>query len=186
MARPLTTRALHALTLMATFLAAGGTVAGDEALLWRPGATAPPRRIRKATSRQKLRRHARKYSEGVLGPDRSFFFRGPVGALNLQAHNLTLFMQMGDGVDDATWLYHLRQGDYSRWMREAIKDDGLAEEVAAVENHSANDAVGSRSQVRQAIEKQGMTAAGGPPTMMPSWPAAATGGRPMTGALTSV
>jgi hypothetical protein len=30
---------------------------------------------------------------------------------------------MAEGVDDATWLHHLRAGDYSRWLRDSIKDD---------------------------------------------------------------
>jgi hypothetical protein len=38
-----------------------------------------------------------------------------------------LFHQMAGGVDEATWLYHLRRGDYARWFAEAIKDDDLAE-----------------------------------------------------------
>ena len=37
---------------------------------------------------------------------------------------------MADGVDDETWLHHLRAGDYSRWFREGIKDDALADEAA--------------------------------------------------------
>ena len=45
--------------------------------------------------------------------------------------NLTLFLQIADGVDDATWLYHLGRGEYSSWVREHIKDAGLAEELVA-------------------------------------------------------
>ena len=47
-------------------------------------------------------RHIRKYAEGALGEDKSFYFRGPANALNLRAQNLTIFMQMADGVDDET------------------------------------------------------------------------------------
>ena len=42
----------------------------------------------------------RKYAEGDLPPDRSFYFRGPEGKLNLRAQNLILFLQLADGVDD--------------------------------------------------------------------------------------
>jgi hypothetical protein len=52
-----------------------------------------------------------------LGEDRSFYFRGPSGRLNLRAQNLELFMQLADGVDDETWLYHLQQHDVSQWFR---------------------------------------------------------------------
>jgi hypothetical protein len=69
----------------------------------------------------------------ALGEDDSFYFRGPAGNLNLRAQNLVLFNQIAEGVDDETWLYHLHRGDYSRWFREAIKDDVLADEVARVE-----------------------------------------------------
>ena len=72
---------------------------------------------------EKAERHIRKYAEGALGEDKSFYFRGPANALNLRAQNLTIFMQMADGVDDETWLHHLQAHDYSRWVREAIKDD---------------------------------------------------------------
>ena len=79
------------------------------------------------------KRHVRKYAAGELRPDKSFYFRGPDGKLNLRAQNLQVFLQLGDGVDDETWLYHLRQGDYSRWLREAIRDEALADEVVEVE-----------------------------------------------------
>ena len=43
------------------------------------------RRVRISGTRQHLRRHTRKYAEGELGEDRSFYFRGPNGGLNLRA-----------------------------------------------------------------------------------------------------
>src|SRR6266446_10126510 len=51
-------------------------------------------------------RHSRKYAEGELGEDKSFYFRGQEGSLNLRAQNLVLFLQIAEGVDDGTWLYH--------------------------------------------------------------------------------
>src|SRR5207302_183527 len=65
------------------------------------------------------RRHQRKYAAGDL-QDQAFVFRGPKGKLRLRARNLSLFLQMAEGVDEETWLHHLRQGDYSRWFREVI------------------------------------------------------------------
>ena len=53
--------------------------------------------------------------------------------MNLRAQNLNLFLQLGDGVDDATWLHHLRRGDYSRWFRDVIRDEELAAEASRVE-----------------------------------------------------
>lgn len=99
------------------------------------------------------RRHRRKYAEGELPPERSFFFKGPEGALNLRAQNLILFMQMGEGVDDATWMHHLRRRDYSSWLLEAIKDRELAEEVQAIEARGDVSPAESRRLVRAAIER---------------------------------
>jgi hydroxymethylpyrimidine pyrophosphatase-like HAD family hydrolase/energy-coupling factor transporter ATP-binding protein EcfA2 len=80
------------------------------------------------------RRHVRKYTEGELPPDRSFYFRGREGQLNLRAANLARFTELGEGVDAETWAHHLGQGEYSAWVREMIKDPELAEDIAAVES----------------------------------------------------
>jgi hypothetical protein len=103
--------------------------------------------------RQRLRRHTRKYAEGDLGEDRSFYFRGPDGGLNLRAQNLLLFLQIAEGVDDGTWLHHLRAGDYSRWLEESIKDHELASEVAVIEENEALNAGESRIRVKEAVSR---------------------------------
>jgi hypothetical protein len=100
------------------------------------------------------RRHARKYSEGELGEDRSFYFRGPDGALSLRAQNLSLFLQIAAGVDDRTWLHHLQAGDYSAWIRDAIKDEDLADEVAAVEGDRGLDPNDSRARIKEAVDRR--------------------------------
>jgi hydroxymethylpyrimidine pyrophosphatase-like HAD family hydrolase len=96
---------------------------------------AGPRAVRFRVARRRVhhRRHVRKYAEGELPPERSFFFRGPAGALNLRAVNLTRFAELAEGVDEATWGHHLANGDYSGWLRQMIKDPELADEVAAIE-----------------------------------------------------
>ena len=129
---------------------AAGPLPSGEAVTWSTDGT-PPQRIRSIVPVLEHRRHVRKYAEGELGPDRSFYFRGPAGALNLRAQNLQLFLQTAYGVDDDTWLFHLRQGDYSRWFQEAIKDDGLAAAVAEIEAASLSPAE-SRDQIRALIE----------------------------------
>jgi hypothetical protein len=98
------------------------------------------------------RRHSRKYAEGNLGADRSFHFRGPAGKLNLRAQNLVLFLQLADGVDDETWEFHLRRGDYSLWFRDAIKDPALAEEAATVERDESLPPADSRKTIRGLVE----------------------------------
>jgi hydroxymethylpyrimidine pyrophosphatase-like HAD family hydrolase/energy-coupling factor transporter ATP-binding protein EcfA2 len=125
-----------------------------EALIWQRHSAMPPSRFWSIRGRAERRRHQRKYAEGELGPDKSFYFRGPEDKLNLRAQNLILFLQLADGVDDATWLYHLHQGDYSRWFREAIKDEGLAADAAQVEALVGVSPSDSRARIRAAIEQR--------------------------------
>jgi HAD superfamily hydrolase (TIGR01484 family) len=129
------------------------TLAAGEALVWRRGAGAAAR-VRTEPPHTERRRHSRKYAEGNLGPDRSFYFRGPEEKLNLKAQNLALFLQTAEGVDDATWQYHLRRGDYSEWFRDGIKDDGLAAEVEPIEKDRGLSPRDSRAAVRAAVEKR--------------------------------
>jgi hydroxymethylpyrimidine pyrophosphatase-like HAD family hydrolase len=112
----------------------GDALQRGEALLATLGER-PARTVRFQVDRREAqhRRHVRKYAEGELPPDRSFYFRGPQGALNLRAANLKRFCELAEGVDEATWAYHLGRRDYSTWMRDMIKDAQLADEVAAFE-----------------------------------------------------
>jgi hydroxymethylpyrimidine pyrophosphatase-like HAD family hydrolase len=103
--------------------------------------------------RTERKRHSRKYAEGNLGPERSFYFRGPEGKLNLKASNLHLFLQMADGVDDETWEFHREQGDYSKWVRAQIKDEELADELAEIEG-DAKPPAESRAAARAAVENR--------------------------------
>ena len=128
-------------------------VGPGQALVWTCGTAAAPFVLDIAPSRTERRRHRRKYAEGELPPERSFFFRGPEGKLNLRAQNLILFNQIADGVDDETWQHHLARGDYSKWMRACIKDDALAEQVATVEHQNGLSAAESRRLVREAVEE---------------------------------
>jgi hypothetical protein len=113
-----------------------------------------PSIVRIEPTRPERTRHSRKYAEGDLGADRSFYFRGPAGKLHLRAQNLMLFLQLADGVDDETWMFHLDQHDYSRWLRTEIKDDGLADDVAAVEAGPGLGPAATRAAVRATIEKR--------------------------------
>jgi HAD superfamily hydrolase (TIGR01484 family) len=128
-------------------------LASGEAIVWRRR-QGKASRIRTITPVTERKRHIRKYATGDLD-DHSFFFRGPQQKMNLKAQNLTLFMQLGDGVDDETWLHHLESGDYSDWMRTCIKDDELADEVASVEKRAERiTPAESRAAVREAIERR--------------------------------
>ena len=130
----------------------------DHKLAWlvRVGSAPVPFRVLEPTADR--RRHQRKYSAGELGEDISFYFRGRDGRLNLRAQNLELFMQIADGVDDDTWRFHLEQHDVSRWFRNVIKDESLAEEAADVEGRHDLSPGESRARVRAAIERRYTTA----------------------------
>lgn len=128
----------------------GGLPAG-EALIWRPADDRAPLRFRSIPPKTERHRHRRKYATGELGEDKSFYFRGADGRLNLRAQNLQLFLQLADGVDDDTWSYHLGKQDYSQWVRRAIKNDELADELAQIEQSRELSPVDSRRQMREAI-----------------------------------
>ena len=77
-----------------------------------------------------------------------------MGRLNLRAQNLNLFLQLGDGVDDTTWLHHLRRGDYSRWFRDVIRDEDLAAEANRVERDPHLDTQATRAAIHAAVEQR--------------------------------
>jgi low affinity Fe/Cu permease len=99
-------------------------------------------------------RQRRRCAEGDLGPEHSFIFRSPEGTLNVRAQNLALFAPLAEAVDDATWLYHLRRGDYSRWFREVIRDEALAHGAAQIEGSTDASAVDSRQRITLAITQR--------------------------------
>jgi hypothetical protein len=121
-------------------------------LMWNAGGDGAVRDIRLEPTRTERKRHLRKYAEGALAEDRSFYFRGPGHKLNLRAQNLIVFMDLADGVDEDTWLYHWKRGDVSQWLRECVKDAELANRVQAVEREQPEDPAVSRQRVREVIE----------------------------------
>ena len=120
-----------------------------QALVWRRARREPPEIVTPHPPAKKSERHTRKYAEGELGEDKSFYFRGPSGALNLRAQNPLIFVQMAEGVDDETWMYHLKAHDYSRWMSQAIKDEDLSAEARRAED--LDDPIESRRRLRKRL-----------------------------------
>jgi hypothetical protein len=123
-----------------------------EALVWFPKHRDNLVRVKAPRSKRERLRHVRQYAEGELSPDQSFYFRGPELKLNLRAQNLKTFLQLAEGVDDDTWMFHLRNGDYSTWFETMIKDTELqrqAEEIERDQNASAQE---SRERIKQAVE----------------------------------
>lgn len=126
----------------------------QDALVWDVRAASDPVLVHMTPPKQEMKRHQRKYAAGELAPEKSFYFRGPEDRLNLRAQNLMTFVQMGEGVDDETWLFHLHRGDYSTWFREMIGDEDLAVEAEEVERQKDISASDSRSRIKQAVEKR--------------------------------
>jgi hydroxymethylpyrimidine pyrophosphatase-like HAD family hydrolase len=116
------------------------------------GVPAAVERFRVARRETAHKRHVKKYATGKLPPDRSFRFRGPENALNLIAHNLETFSMLAKGVDVATWMHHLRNGEVSNWLREQIKDPELADEIRALEKR--DDAESTRRDALAAIARR--------------------------------
>ncbi len=122
-----------------------------QALVWfakRP--TSTPMLVESRLAKAERRRHQRNYAEGELSPEQSFYFRGPENKLNLRAQNLSTFLQLADGIDDETWLFHLKRGDYSNWFDNTIKDADLAQAARQIEKES--DPTQARASMREAME----------------------------------
>jgi hypothetical protein len=127
-------------------------LAEDAVLVWNLSSEQGPRAVTVVKAKRTHHRHTRKYAEGRLGEDKSFYFRGPTGSLKLRAFNLATFLQLASGVDEETWLFHLKRGDYTTWFRDDIKDETLAAEARQIE--SSGDAAASREQIATAIKRR--------------------------------
>jgi hypothetical protein len=125
-----------------------------EALVWFRHEFGAPIKVSMTSSPVEWQRHLRKYSDGDVGAQRSFYFTGADGRMKIKCQNLFLFMQVGEGIDDATWLFHLRRGDFSAWFREVIRDTALADEAATIERDYSFSANESRNRIRRLIEQR--------------------------------
>jgi len=74
--------------------------------------------------------------------------------VNIRAHNLSMFLQIGEGVDPDTYLHHLRNGDFETWLRKAVKDDDLADEVADAATNESLSLSEIRALLRAAVEQR--------------------------------
>ena len=109
-----------------------------------------PIRVERPT--QLMQRHKKKYAMGDM-QDNSFYFRGPGKKLNLKANNLMIFIQMAEGVDDDTWMYHLGKKEYSNWFRSAIHDEELADAAEKIED-GATDPAKSKDAILTLIKER--------------------------------
>lgn len=63
------------------------------------------------------------------------------------------FARLVEGVDDETWTFHLSKSDYSRWLRDIVKDEEIAKVVAEIEADRNLSPAESRHLVVEAIRK---------------------------------
>jgi hypothetical protein len=125
-----------------------------EALAWFRHEYGAPLKVTINSSPVERHRHLRKYSDGDVGVQRSFYFTGPHGRTKIKCQNLFFFMQVGEGIDDETWLFHLRRGDYSAWFRDVIRDAAMASEAAKLEEDRTLSADDSRRRIKHLIERR--------------------------------
>lgn len=122
----------------------------DEALAWFITEEQWPQWLRVPPGRAERLSRLHGHVEGDLGSG-SFVFRGPEGRHQLRANNLSTFRQVADDVEEPVWLFHLWHGDFSRWIRNVLRDDELAREVSSIERRYELPAAESRRRVRDAI-----------------------------------
>jgi HAD superfamily hydrolase (TIGR01484 family) len=125
-----------------------------KALVWFRDENRAVSNVQVEPSRFEHQRHRRKYAEGELEPERSFYFTGTDGQMNLRAQNLNTFIQLAEGIDQKTWLFHLRRGDFSQWLRSSLKDDELADQIADVEKDERLPDQESRQRVKELIQEK--------------------------------
>ena len=119
-------------------------------VVWQDADQQPPFVMQPEPSRVQRIRHRRKYAQGDLRWH-SFYFRGPDEQHNLKAQNLMVFCQIAQGIDEATWLFHLKRGDYARWFRHAIKDEHLASETERIQRRDDLSPWQTRMMVQELV-----------------------------------
>jgi HAD superfamily hydrolase (TIGR01484 family) len=118
---------------------------------WFVRAGEEPLPMRAIPGRAERIRHHRKYAEGDVRYN-SFYFRGPFDKHNLKAQNLNVFCQIAEGIGEETWMFHLRRHDYSRWMRDVIRNRDLAAAVEEIERRHDLSPAQTRAWVCAAVE----------------------------------
>ena len=123
-------------------------------IMWRQEEQQPPFLLKVRKPRAPHHRHRRKYAEGDIRPEISFYFKGREGKLNLRANNLITFIQLAEGVDDDTWNFHLKRHEYSNWFRDVINDDVLARQALTVEDDESLGALESKKAIVNAVSAE--------------------------------
>ena len=129
-----------------------------QAAIWRRDKETPFW-LKRIPPRSEPLRHQRMLLDGDMAEDLRFYFRGPDNELNLAAQNLRMFIQMGEGVDDKTWLYHLQRGDYAKWFRDVLHDEELSAVATRLQQTGDDTAEKSRNELARFILEKYETAA---------------------------
>lgn len=127
------------------------TLRRGEMIYWHLKGGLAPIVVHPLPPKQHHRRHVGKYATGDVGSWRSFYFRGEGDQVSLVARNLYDFIEMAESIDDATWDYHLRAGQFSAWFHGVIRDEGLARDARVIEQNLKLNARESRRMIRKAI-----------------------------------
>jgi hydroxymethylpyrimidine pyrophosphatase-like HAD family hydrolase len=125
-----------------------------QALVWLVDENRVYSPVRIEPSQIQHERHKRKYAEGKLEDELVFHFRGPTQKMDLKAYNLSQFVQISEGIDDETWQYHLKRGDYSNWVTHALRDAALAGEIADAEGAEELLLKETRARIVAAIKRK--------------------------------
>lgn len=127
-----------------------------KAVVWDAGEEHAPFLITVNEPKQLNKRHIKKYAAGFMDYN-SFYFTGAKRKLNLKAYNVMVFAELAEGIDDETWMYHLKRHDYSAWFRNALHDDELAELAQKIEN-TVKDVSSSKLEILKLIKGKYMQA----------------------------
>jgi hypothetical protein len=102
-------------------------------------------------------RHHHKYIDADLPPERGFHFRTEHERTGVVATNLRQFLTVIQHCDPAVIRHHVHHGDFSRWVRDVLRDPGLADQLRDIEHRVAEGGIESiRSQLTDAISARYM------------------------------
>jgi hypothetical protein len=118
--------------------------AGAEAMAWRVD-DGQLTSFTPVAPQHRRRRHAAKLVAGDVGEGERLVVTGPDDALSLEVRNLSELVRTVEGIDDATWSHHLRKGDWSRWVRDVIGDDELADAIETIATKDLDPDAGRRA-----------------------------------------
>jgi hydroxymethylpyrimidine pyrophosphatase-like HAD family hydrolase len=88
-------------------------------------------------------RHHHKYTDADLPSGRGFHFRTDHGRTGVVATNLRQFLTAIQQCDPAVIRHHAGNGDFSRWVRDVLRDPGLAGQLRQIEYQVAGGGIES-------------------------------------------